>query len=331
MSKPAPRAYIFHGEDDLGREEAVQKLLNAMGSGPEAEMNISRFDETASVAAIINAVRSFPFLSTRRLVIVTGLLEHLGRKGGGEAAKKAQEHLISEIPHLPEYSRLALVERVSLKPDHKVVQAVISSGGFVRAYPLPEDATGWILKRASAVYHLEMDARAASALASVTGSDLRRADNELHKLWCYTEGARPVTEADVALLTPYVPEANIFEMVDALASQNGRLAMRLIHTALEQDPREDGFGLFGMIVRQFRALLLAREHLDRGGSRRDLPSLLKMHPYAAEKVEKQCRAFTLEELEAIYRRLQAYDEEMKTGRVAPVLALDLLVSALSRD
>lgn len=330
MSKPTPRAYVFHGEDDLSREEAVQKLLKAMGSGPEAEMNITHLDETADVPTVINAARSMPFLSDRRLVIVTGLLTHLGRKGGGEAAKKAQERLISEIPALPEYSRLALVERVSLKPDHKVLQAVSSSGGFVRAFPLPNDATDWILKRAKSEYNLSMDVHAANALASVTGNDLRRADNELYKLWCYTNGERPVTEADIALLTPYVPEANIFDMVDALATQNGKLAMRLIHTAIDQDPREDGFGIFAMIVRQFRALLLAREHLSSGGHRRELPTVLKMHPYAAEKAEKQSRAFTLEQLETIYRRLQAYDEEMKTGKITPLLALDLLVASLSK-
>ncbi len=330
MSKPSPRAYVFHGEDDLGRDEAVQKLLNAMGSSPEAEMNTSRFDESADVPTIINAVRSMPFLSDRRLVIVTGLLAHLGRKGGGEAAKKALERLVSEIPQLPTYSRLAFIERVSLKPDHKVLQAVADSGGFVRAYPLPDDATDWILKRAKVAYALEMDARTANALASVIGGDLRRADNELYKLWCYTNGERPVTEADIALLTPYVPEANIFEMVDALATQNGKLAMRLIHTAIQQDPREDGFGIFGMIVRQFRALLLARAHLSSGGRRRDLPNLLKMHPYAAERAEKQSRAFTLEQLEAIYRRLQTYDEDMKTGKITPLLALDLLVASLSK-
>lgn len=330
MSKPTPRAYVFHGEDDLGREEAVHKLLKAMGSGPEADVNTTRFDEAADVPEVISAARSMPFLSDRRLVIVTGLLTHLGRKGGGEAAKKAQERLIAELSELPEYSRLVFVERVSLKPDHKVLQAVSGSGGLVRAFPLPNDATDWILQRAKAAYSLAMDARAASALASVTGNDLRRADNELYKLWCYTNGERPVTEADIALLTPYVPEANIFDMVDALAAQNGKWAMRLIHTAIDQDPREDGFGIFGMIVRQFRALLLAREHLDRGGYRRELPSVLKMHPYAAEKVEKQARAFTLEQLEAIYCRLQAYDEDMKTGKITPLLALDLLVASLSK-
>lgn len=331
MSKPLHRLYIFHGDDEMTRGEAVSKLLQGMGNGPEAEMNISTFDENTPVPEIINAVRSYPFLSDRRLVIVTGLVGFLGRKGGGETAKKGLERLLTEAPLLPDYSRLVLVERISLKPDHKLIVAANASGGFVREYTLPSDATQWILTRARREYELEMAPQAAVALAGVTGNDLRRADNELFKLWSYTQAERPVTEADVALLTPYVPEASIFEMIDALAVQNGRVALRLIHTAIEQDPREDGFGIFNMIVRQFRHLLLAREHLNNGGSPRDLPSLLKLHPFPAEKVGKQSRAFTVDQLEAIYLRLQAYDEDMKTGRITPLLALDLLAASLSKE
>ncbi len=332
MSKLTPTFYVLHGDDDIGRDEAVAKLRSSMGTEGEADLNTSEFDgESAMVAEVLNAVRSYPFLSDKRLVIVTGMLAHLTRKGAGEAGKAGIERLLGDIPTLPDYARLVFIEREALKAEHKIVKlANTHERGYSKDFALPKDATSWIIARAKKEYQAEITPQAASALASVTGNDLRRADNELFKLWCYTEGARPITERDVATLTPYVAEANVFDMVDAIATQDGKRALKLIHAALDQDPRDDGFGLFALIVRQFRNLLLTREHLTHGGNPKEIAELLRMHPYPAEKLAKQSRAFDVPQLESIYRRLQKYDVEMKTGKIAPKLALDLFIASVSK-
>jgi DNA polymerase III subunit delta len=332
MSKPTPTFYILHGEDDLARDEAVKKMRASMGDSAEADLNITEFDgEQSSVPQVINSVRSYPFLSDRRLVLVKDMLTHLSRKGAGETGKQALERLVTECAELPDYSRLVFIERNSLKPDHKLVKlASQHERGYIREFALPKDSTNWILSRAKKEYQVEIEMNAAAALSSVTGNDLRRIDNELFKLVAYTEGKRPITEQDVALLTPYVAEANVFEMVDALANQNGKLALKIIHSALDQDPRDDGFGMFSLIVRQFRNLLLTREHLDKRGNPKDIASVVGVPPFVGDKLAKQSRAFTSEQLQTIYMRLQQYDQDMKTGVIAPKLALDLLVAGLSK-
>ena len=102
----------------------------------------------------------------------------------------------------------------------------------------------------------------------MVNDDLLRADNELCKLVSYVNGERPISEEDVAALTPYVPEANVFEMVDALAAGNGARALELIQQSLHDDPKDPGFRLFALIVRQFRLLLMTRDHIAQGGGRR---------------------------------------------------------------
>jgi DNA polymerase III delta subunit len=53
--------------------------------------------------------------------------------------------------------------------------------------------------------------------------------------------------------------------------------------------------------------------------------------FVADKAAEQSRNFTLEQLESVYRRLQDTDLKMKTGRIEPRLALDLIVAGLSRQ
>lgn len=331
----SPTFYLLHGDDDLALEEAVNRLRAGMGDGAEAELNTSTYDgEQASVAEVINAARSFPFLSDKRLVIVRGLISHLTRKGAGETGRKNLDLLLNELPELPAHARFVMVERQNLRTDSAIARlATEHPNGYHKPFKTPEDSTGWIIQRARTAYETEIDPSAAAALASVTVGDLRRADNELIKLVAYVAGERPIQEADVALLTPYVAEANVFNMVDALAAGDGRQALNIMNTALDQDPSDPGFRLFGLIVRQFRLILLARAHLDQGGSTRgrDLQDALNIKSsWQVEKVARQSRAFTQRQLEDIYRRLQQYDVEMKTGQIPPRLALDLLVASLAR-
>lgn len=333
MSKPTITFFILHGSDTLRVEEETAKLRAQMGDDPNADMNISEFDgEQVSVPEVLNAVTSFPFLAEKRLVIVKNLLTHITRKGAGETGKQAVARLERDLPGLPEWARLVFVERDALAESHPIIKlARANQTGYEKAYNAPKDSTQWIIKRARDEYGAEIEPRAAQALASVTGEDLRRADNELIKLVSYVNEERPINEDDVAALTPYVAEANIFTMVDAIATGKGDVALALLHRLLEADPADGSFGLYGMIVRQFRLLLLAKEHLALHGSRAGLKEALGLRSdYPANKAADQSRAFTLAQLEEIYRVLHDYDLQMKTGRIAPELALDLFIAGVAQ-
>jgi DNA polymerase-3 subunit delta len=330
MSKTTPTFYIFHGDDDLRIAEETEKMRAKMGTDANADLNISEFDGTQTgVSEILGAALAFPFLSDKRLVIVKDLLAHITRKGAGETGKKAVDLLLDELPRLPEWTRLVFVEREQIKDSNKILKlAQTAPNGYEKSFSVPKDSTQWIIKRAQEAYNAVIEPIAASALASVTVGDLRRADNELFKLVSYVDGARPITEADVALLTPYVAEANLFAMVDALAEGRGGDAEKMLHSLIKEP--DDVFGIYGMVIRQFRLLLLVKEHLTSGGSPGDISEKLGISRFPAEKLARQSRAFTVPQLERIYRTLHDYDVKMKTGRIKAELALDLLIAGLSR-
>jgi DNA polymerase-3 subunit delta len=322
--------FLFHGDDNFTRDAEVSASRAKLLAGDNADLNLSEFEgETVSVPEILNAACSYPFLSDRRVVIVKGLVGHLTRKGAGDTGKRALEALMDALPTLPEWTRLLLVERNALPENSKLLKlAKDLPNGFERAFKTPDDLTGWLLKRAKDVYGAELQPAAASALAGVV-SDLRVADAELLKLVSYADD-RPVTEEDVALLTSYVADEDVFKMVDALAEGRGRDALGRMHRLLDQKDG-DPFKTYGMIVRQFRLLLTAKEYLAGGGVPRNMASALGMKPFVADKLAKQSRAFSLTQLEKVYRALHEYDVKIKTGAMQPELALDLLVAGLGRS
>ncbi len=326
MSKAAATFYLLHGDNHLRLQEEVRRMRDQMND--DAGLSVSEFEgANTSVPEVINAVSSVPFLADRRLVIVRGLLAHITRKGAGETGKQAAARLLEALPLLPAWARLVLVEGETLPENDRFVRlAHEHPTGFVRAFTVPKDTTEWIVKRAAQDYGAAIEQRAAYALAQITGPDLPRADSELAKLAAYVNGERAISEADVALLTPYLAEVRIFDMVDAMAEGRGEKALTELHTLLgpqEQDP----FGVFSMIARQFRLLLLAKEHGSRAGLEAVLDTKSK---FVADKADRQARFFSLRQLEDIYRVIQDYDYQIKTGKIDIELALDLIVAGVAR-
>ncbi len=318
----APTFYLLHGEDDFSREEEIAGLRARLSEGTDptvAAMNTALFDSPPSLDEIKNACEALPFMAERRLVVARGMVS--AAKGG------AQKALAAYLPTLPDWARLLLVENKTLSNRHAIVRlAREHARGYEKAFTPPRNTTGWIRRRA-AEHQAEITPAAAAALAEATGDDLRAADNELCKLAAYADGTRPIDVDDIIELTPYVPEANIFEMVDALVAGDGKGATTRLHRLLE---KQAPLSILGMVARQFRLLLMAKTYLEGGGTPGGLAEAIDVHPYAARKLPGQARSFSMAQLEAIYRRLLDYDVQIKTGRIDPELALDLLAAALAR-
>ena len=327
MTPRAPTFYVLHGDDEFSLKAEVHSMRARMGDPGSAELNTSIFDGKATSAAeVVAAASAMPFLADKRLIIVEGMLTWLARKGGGKTAKAELELLIDALPNLPETARLVFVELETLNENSPILRlAVQDPHGYAKTFNPPRDTIRWIVKQVES-HGGKIENPAAAVLASVVGSDLRAADSECIKLTLYA-GERAITEADVALLTAYVADAVIWDMVDALGRRDGAVASSLMHRLLHDG---EPLQLLGMINRQFRLLIQTREVLDAGGDTRDLLQLPDIkYPGIAQKLAQQARNFTLDQLESIYRYLLETDHGIKTGRIGQELVLDLLIASLS--
>lgn len=328
MSKRSPTFYVLHGPDEFSCRAQVRVFRDQMGDPAAASLNINVLDGKAvSPAEVISAASAMPFLSDKRLIIVEGMLTWLARKGAGKSGKEQLDMLAQDLPNLPDFARVVFVEPGTLPDTHPILKLAKSDpAGFHKLFDPPRSPVVWIRNQAEYEHGAYIEGAAAAALAAVVGSDLRAADSELAKLAAYVNWTRPIQESDVALLTPYVAEVSIFDMVDALGRRDGAAAAQLLHRLLEDS---EPLGLFGMIIRQFRLLILAREYLDAGGAPRQTAQVIGVHPFVGEKITAQVRAFSIEQLERIYHYLLETDLGIKTGKVDGVLALDLLIAGIA--
>ena len=324
--------YILHGDDEFALADFVnQKLIAPLGSREQVELNLTRLEGRAvTPAAVRGACMAMPFLSARRVVLATDYLKQFNERE--IAVRRDVADLLAFLPQVPASTALAFVDRSPLgkNPVLKWAQGAGSLAHVQQfSLPGPKDLPQWIAQRAKAAGG-QFTGAAAAALAAAVGDQPMLAKGEIDKLLTYVDFARPVEPGDVAQLLPSGGQAKVFALVDALGLGDRKTALHELHRMFEgRDKMQAYYSTFGMIVRQFRLLLLAREVLEGGGRAGDVAAKLALHPYPAEKISQQARHFSLAALERIYRKLLETDEQVKTGQSETATALELLVVNLT--
>src|SRR5512147_1504270 len=320
-----PNIYFLFGNDEFAITRKLKEFEADFTDPTSADMNTARLDaRSASEDDLNNAVNAMPFLARRRLV----LLENISSKYNNPSARKK---FLEFIGKTPETTRLVMYESVEPKEaeKHWLVKWAEKNSKLIqiRAFMLPrlKDMTGWIINETKN-QEGQIEPRAAEMLKDMVGVDTRQAGMEIAKLLAYVNWARPVTSQDVDAVCIVTSQQSVFDFVDALSSGNGKSAQHLLHRLLEN---EDPFSLWGMVIRQFRLLIQAREILDGRGNKDDVARALGVHPFVAEKTTQQAARFSIESLESIYHRLLAIDEGVKTSQITLDLALDTLVVELA--
>ncbi|HOG48447.1 MAG TPA: hypothetical protein PLB78_17605, partial [Anaerolineae bacterium] len=173
--------YVFHGEDELSRSEAILQLKHKMDP-VVGELNTTTLDGRGlALGELRAACDAVPFMSRVRLVIVSDLAS--SRIPGKPARRKRAEPAANDdlwrdlgayLPQLPESTRLVLSEAQTLPETHRLLGLGREHGGHVRAFAVPVGAglEQWVRRRAEAK-GVAIAPSALTLLATYIGSNLR--------------------------------------------------------------------------------------------------------------------------------------------------------------
>lgn len=336
MTLPAPSVYLFFGDDEFAQTEAVVQMRRKLGDAAAADLNLTRFSGASiDLQELTQACQTPPFLAPRRIVTVAAAHE-LTRQADWEARLSAIAQtapattalILLEEFDFAEVRRRAKKGRTSSDELHRAHSplgawaAGVSDRVLRKAFERPRGAAflRWLQDRA---VRLEgaIDADAATALAEMVDGEPRLADQELSKILDYLQRGRPISRADVQLLTPFHAHADVFALVDSLGSRDARGAVAHLHALLQDhDPQ---YALH-MIARQVRLLIQAREALDQ---RSDPPgAFTRLPPFVQAKVRAQAGHFSAAELDGLHRHLLDLDLAVKSSRVDLAAGLDTLIA-----
>lgn len=323
--------YIFQGPDQFSAQETLDKLKTRLGPPDMVDLNTTELDgKSLTLNDLINQASAMPFLTPKRLVLVTNYLQRLGGVGNAKGDVATLEKLAQYLDNLPETTNLIFLEDTELKKKHPILQKGLLVDKCVHTFTAPnaKQLPTWIERRVHEKQG-KIERQATLALANVVGDDLRRLDNELEKLLIYVNGQRAITLADVTLLCPYTADSETFAMANAIGRGDIHQAQNQLHKRLEEG--QSPIAIMGSIIGQFRGLLEVKSMANRGLSSAQIAEAKGWRSdYAVKMRLQEAGQFSQPQLIQIFNILRDADLAVKTGRVDQTLVLDTLVARLCR-
>ena len=302
----APLAYFF-GDDTYSVERAAREVGRRLATADAPMERWHATGATTSAALIGERVATGALFGGGTIAIVAD-------PGPLIRSKAGRAELAGILPTVAPGNALVFVESLDRFPKDgrltgdraALATAIEALGGEVRGFAAPKEGgmARWIDDRASE-RGMRLERGAAQAIAERVGAFVREGDidrrrqgqlavQELDKLALYRLDG-PVTVADVEAIVAEAVPASAWALLDAIAFRRTRDAADLLDRVLDVTPEPV---VLGQLHRRLREVLEVADLVATGTPIRELPRVLKLHPFRAEQLAKQAAGWTPEELES---------------------------------
>jgi len=318
--------YLFSGPEEWIKREALDALRqNLLPPGLEQLNDVTLEGVTAQ--QIIDAAETMPMMCDRRIVVVRDWAPLLPGKTKNEEAET--ERLQGWLENPPE--TCATVFYMRSEPDgRKKATSLLKKKATLVSFDSLNDSEllKWASKRLK-TSGKKISAQAVNTLVFMAGRDLTRLSGELDKLTSYIEDRAEITESDVREIVSASLEYNVFELLNRLLEGNIGEAQKMTNSLLQGG--QTSVGIIAMLTRQLRQLTHMRLAIDSGETVQRTQDLLKLHPYAAKQVARQCKACSASAFKDLYEYCVGVDYDIKSGRLRDSAALDTVLLKIARS
>ncbi len=304
--------YLLYGTEDYLKRQYRDKLKHALVE-PDDTMNFSAYEgKDINPKELIDLSETLPFFKEKRMILV----ENSG------FFKNSCDDLAEYMSQVPESTCFVFVEE-EVDKRSKLFKAASRAGSVVEFETPKEDMLiRWILGRIQREGK-KITQSVMQLFLSKTGSDMENIDKELEKLICYTLDKTEITAADVEAICTGQTENKIFEMIDAISAKNQKKALDLYYDLLAL--KEAPMRILFLIARQFQNLLLIKSMSAKGYPAVSIAKTAGMPSFAVQKNLRQAGAFKINQLKEAIEDCGQAEEDVKTGRMADQLAVELLI------
>mgnify|MGYP001571439069 FL=1 len=329
--------HLIHGKDDYQVRGALQAIRDDLKQSDDMlDSNTTVLDgRTTTPLELLSHATAVPFLASNRLVIVEGLLGHLGTIKGGRRKKKgdgddplepwrAAAVQLGDKATLPETTTLVFVEGDLGKANAAfTIFAPIARTKDFSALDKNELAK-WV-REAAKSEKVQISDAGQRALLEALGPDLWALKNAIAKLAAYADG-EAIDERMVRELVSAAEDPKVWDITDAAVAGNERKALTALQRSLV-----DGAApamISAMLVRQYRQLAMVKDMRERRASQDEVARASGVPAFKVGQVSALASRYTWAQVRAAYDRLLAADLSVKRGLQDDESALQLLVHEL---
>jgi len=307
---------VFCGENTFLAKRKLKEIIDYYKSKYKSGLNLKFLNlKEKNFQDFKSEILSLPMFSEKKFFILENASQNLDFK----------ENFLKEIEKFKGKDFVILFfEKKDVSKDN-FFQKLKNHAKFQEFKPLSFLQLRYWIKREFQKMGREIDPKAIEKLILYAGNDLWQINNEIKKLVTYKKKGKILPE-DVISLASLNFNANVFDIIEAIAKKNKKRALKLIYSYLERG--EKILPLISVLKFQWRILLVIKDLLERGKKQKEIISLLNFHPFFIQKTIKLAKNFRFQELKKLYQKIFELDLKIKLGRIDPELALSLFLEQL---
>ena len=310
--------YLFYGKENYLKGNVLIRFRDKLLNSSSMELNYKIFygEKISSIDEIINEVRTLPFISKYKLVVL---------KEAEKISKKDEEKLIDYFKKFTlknNFSVLIMIykETISNKELLKYAKRI----GAVVNFSIPNKSklNSWIKFRFKKS-NKKITPEALFYLQSIIGSEVSRLFNEIEKIDIYTKDKKIIEKEDIIIAIGGSQSVNIFNVLDSIGERN---VQKAIYGLVELNNSNLNYlPIFAMIHRQIKLIFQAKLLIKNGVEFSQIKNEIKLPSFVMEKIIKQSKKYNIKELCQAYKLLNIADLELKSNQKKPQIILEELV------
>ena len=300
--------YVLHGDDAFMRDAHRREIVAHVIKDADPQLAVTTFDPDAELADVLDELRTAPFLTERRVVILRD----------ADAFVTKHRKALEEYLAAPSGSASLMLIVSSWRRDTRLAKLADGFGQCFDCEAAGRKGLGAWIGEAAGRRGKKIARDAAELLEHWVGTDKAALDAEIEKLSIYVGDRSQISIEDVSVLVAATAGPGAFALTNAITAGDAATAVEALGGMLTT--RGDEFKTLGMIAWHLRRALKAQRQMESSG-RFDLRLPYDQRgPFLA-----MLRRRPREKLHADFRKLLRADLNMKSGLGATAVLQELVV------
>jgi DNA polymerase-3 subunit delta len=311
--------YVIAGKEEPLVNARCQELIDRLVD-PQDRMTglLSADGDQLSISDVLDELRTAPFLTGRRVVVV---------KGADEFVSKNRSVLENYFDK-PSATGVLVLTVGSWPKQTKLARKLGKVGALIevsppKRYELPK----YLAEYAQRTSKMKLDRPAAEMLIELVGEDLTLLCNEIDKLALFARDEKAITSKHVESLAGHNRIFGAFEVIEAMIAGDPLQAIRRLRNMFEEDKSAE-YTVVGAFAYHLRRMFTAKAMLQKGAGPGDVAQKLRIWNNK-DRFFAQLRQTSLEQLGKYIEQLAAIDYAVKTGQAKTQVAMEQLVLKLA--
>jgi len=310
---------FLYGEDSYRSRQKLNEIIEEYRKIRKSGLNLIFADceeDNINISDLKDKIRQASMFKEKKLTIISNLFSSHNLKD--EFLKGIKDFLGSE-------DIIIIYEKGNIKENDSLFKSLKKNSKSQEFKKLEGiQLKNWIKKEVEKKGGI-IDNNALQTLINYVRNDLWGMSNEIQKLINFKKN-KSISEKDVETLVKAKIETDIFKTIDAVGLKNKKQALNLLYQHLESG--DNPIYLLSMIGYQFRNLLVVKDLIEKSNPYALIVKKSGLHPFVVKKSYLQARRFSFPELKKIYQKIFQADLDIKTGKIEPEVALEMLIAGI---